>query len=83
MSSAVEPVSIEENKNGFEEIWEEKQSMKRTESDYESSVSETEDEADDDDAEDNNNNNKIELGPQFTLKAQIEKDKVQIFLSNF
>ncbi|KAI3675166.1 hypothetical protein L1987_84751 [Smallanthus sonchifolius] len=67
MSLAVEPVPSQETKNGFEENAEENQSMKRVGS--ESSVYETEDEGDDAD------DNKIELGPQCTLKEQLEKDK--------
>ncbi|KAL8238088.1 hypothetical protein R6Q59_019169 [Mikania micrantha] len=60
-------IEFEENKKEFEEIVEEKQSIKRIGS--ESTVYETEDEGED--AEDHG----IELGPQCTLKEQLEKDK--------
>lgn len=42
----------------------------------ESSIAATEE--DDDDVE-----RKIDLGPQFTLKEQLEKDKVHLFFSSF
>ncbi|MFS7983783.1 putative Rho protein GDP-dissociation inhibitor [Helianthus anomalus] len=71
MSLTIKQEVQEEPRNGFQEIVED---MKRIQS--ESSIDETEDEGDEE-AEDNNNNNnnKIELGPQCTLKSQLEKDK--------
>lgn len=84
MSLAVEAVSsssnmiLEENKENeieIQENGEEMKSIKRSGS--ESSLYETEDEGEgEEDVEDN----KIELGPQCTLKEQLEKDKVQIIL---
>ncbi|KAM0063060.1 putative Rho protein GDP-dissociation inhibitor [Helianthus debilis subsp. tardiflorus] len=74
MSLTIKQEVQEEPRNGFQEIVEEKQSMKRIQS--ESSIDETEDEGDEEPEDNNNNNNnKIELGPQCTLKSQLEKDK--------
>ncbi|KAJ0733332.1 putative Rho protein GDP-dissociation inhibitor [Helianthus annuus] len=73
MSLTIKQEVQEEPRNGFQEIVEEKQSMKRIQSD--SSIDETEDEGDEEAEDNNNNNNKIELGPQCTLKSQLEKDK--------
>lgn len=73
MSLAVKAVSSSKNMGFEENNGEEKKSIKKSGS--ESSIYETEDEGEED-VEDN----KIELGPQCTLKEQLEKDKVYINL---
>lgn len=75
MSLVVEAVSsstnmgLEENKGDKTEIED-----NGDEKGSESSICETEDEGEDAES------HKIDLGPQYTLKQQFEKDKVQIFI---
>ena len=84
MSSAVGAVSnsknmgFDENKeeggerSGVQESGDESEGVKRSMS--ESSFYATEDEDEDEEG----NNSKIQLGPQCTLKEQLEKDKVSV-----